>query len=169
MAFSRLYDGLSEGQQQFLKFSFVGGVGFVTDAGTYTVMTKLLGLDLVIAQLISSHVLSMTSVSSLIGLFVTRGISSLIFGMSATYLLNRYLTFRNQRSGSILSEYLRFAMANIIGNLLNIGTHALLVENLALFHRWPILGIVVGTAVGLVFNFTGSKYFVFRAGKGTAP
>jgi putative flippase GtrA len=145
MAFRALYDGLSEGQQQFLKFSFVGGVGFVTDAGTFTILTKLLGLDLITGRVISS----------------------LVFGMTATYLLNRYLTFRNQRSGSILKEYLRFAAANIIGNLLNIGTHALLVENLALFHRLPILGIVAGTAVGLVFNFTGSKYFVFRAAKNT--
>ena len=147
MAFSGLYDGLSEGQQQFLKFSFVGGIGFVTDAGTFTILTKLVGLDLVTGRVISS----------------------LVFGMTATYLLNRYLTFRHQRSGSIIREYLRFAAANIVGNLLNIGTHALLVENLALFHRWPILGIVAGTAVGLVFNFTGSKYFVFRAGRTTEP
>jgi putative flippase GtrA len=147
MAFSRLYDGLSEGQQQFLKFSFVGGIGFVTDAGTFTVLTKLVGLDLVTGRVISS----------------------LVFGMTATYLLNRYLTFRSQRSGSIVREYLRFAAANIVGNLLNIGTHALLVENLALFHRLPILGIVAGTAVGLVFNFTGSKYFVFRPSKTTEP
>ncbi len=147
MAFSRLYDGLSEGQQQFLKFSFVGGVGFVTDAGTFTVLTKLGGLDLITGRVISA----------------------LVFGMSATYLLNRYLTFRNHRSGSIVREYLRFAAANIIGNLLNIGTHAMLVENLPLFHRFPILGIVAGTAVGLVFNFTGSKYFVFRPVKNPTP
>jgi putative flippase GtrA len=144
MAFKRLYDGLSEGQQQFLKFSFVGGVGFVIDAGTFTILTKLAGLDLVTGRVISS----------------------LVFGMTSTYLLNRYLTFSGQRSGSIFSEYLRFAAANIIGNSLNIGTHALLVENLALFHRLPILGIVAGTAVGLVFNFTGSKYFVFRVREG---
>jgi putative flippase GtrA len=147
MAFRALYDGLSEGQRQFLKFSFVGGVGFVVDAGTFTILTKLAGLDLVTARVLSS----------------------LVFGMTATYLLNRYVTFRAQRSGSIFREYLRFAAANIIGNLLNIGTHALLVENLALFHRLPILGIVAGTAVGLVFNFTGSKYFVFRPAKNPIP
>jgi putative flippase GtrA len=145
MVFDRLYRGLSEGQQQFLKFSFVGGIGFITDAGTFTLLTKLGGLDLVTGRVISS----------------------LVFGMTATYLLNRYLTFRRHRSGSIFREYLRFAAANIVGNLLNIGTHALLVENLALFHRMPILGIIAGTAVGLVFNFTGSKYFVFRSTKAT--
>lgn len=141
MLLKRLYDARPEGQRQFLKFGFVGGIGFVVDAGTFTVMTQYLGLGLVIARVISS----------------------LVFGMTATWLLNRHLTFRDRRGGSILAQYLRFATANIIGNLLNVGTHALLVENLTLFHRLPILGIVAGTAVGLVFNFTGSKYFVFRS------
>ena len=135
----RLYDGLPEGQRQFLKFAFVGGVGFLVDAGTFTLLTHNLGLDLVTARIISS----------------------LVFGMTATWLLNRYLTFRNQRGGTMIGQYLRFATANIIGNLLNIGTHALLVENLALFHHLPLLGIVAGTFVGLIFNFTGSKWLVF--------
>jgi putative flippase GtrA len=136
----RIYDGLSEGQQQFLKFSMVGGVGFVVDAGTYFVMTHYLGG----------------------GLVSSRFVSSLVFGMTTTFLLNSALTFRGQGSGSVFSRYLRFATANIVGNLLNVGTHAVLVENLSLFHRIPLLGVVAGTFVGLIFNFTGSKYFVFR-------
>jgi putative flippase GtrA len=140
MLLKRLYDARPEGQRQFLKFVFVGGVGFVVDAGTFFLMTHYLGLGLVIARVISS----------------------LVFGMTSTWLLNRYLTFRDRRGGSMLAQYLRFATANIIGNLLNIGTHALLVENVAIFHRFPLLGIVAGTFVGLIFNFTGSKYFVFR-------
>jgi putative flippase GtrA len=141
MLLKRLYDSRPEGQRQFVKFAFVGGVGFVVDAGTFTVMTHFIGLGLVVARVISS----------------------LVFGMTSTWLLNRYLTFRDRRGGSMLAQYLRFAAANIIGNLLNVGTHALLVENLAFFHRFPIFGIVAGTFVGLIFNFTGSKYFVFRS------
>jgi dolichol-phosphate mannosyltransferase len=141
MLLKRLYDSLPLGQRQFLKFGFVGGIGFIVDAGTFSLLTHYAGLDLVTARVMSS----------------------LVFGMTATWLLNRYLTFRNQRAGSMLAQYLRFATANIIGNLLNIGTHALLVENLVFFHRLPILGIVAGTFVGLIFNFTGSKYFVFRS------
>jgi putative flippase GtrA len=143
MCLKRLYSDLSKGKQQFLKFSFVGGMGFLVDAGTFLVLTKYIGLDLVTGRVISS----------------------LVFGMTTTWLLNRYLTFRDQRGGSILGQYLRFAAANIVGNLLNIGTHALLVESIPLFHSYPILGIVAGTFVGLIFNFTGSKYFVFRSPK----
>jgi putative flippase GtrA len=141
MPLKQLYDRLTLGQQQFVKFSMVGGVGFVVDAGTYFVMTHYLGG----------------------GLVSSRFVSSLIFGMSTTFALNSLLTFRGHGSGSILNRYIKFAAANIIGNLLNVGTHAVLVENLALFHRIPLLGVVAGTFVGLVFNFTGSKYFVFKS------
>src|SRR6201996_7115162 len=138
--FERLYGRLTLGQQQFLKFSMVGGVGFVVDAGTYFILTHYLGG----------------------GLVSSRFVSSLVFGMSTTFLLNNFMTFRGHGSGSIFTRYLKFATANIIGNLLNIGTHAALVENLALFHSIPLLGVVAGTFVGLIFNFIGSKYFVFR-------
>jgi putative flippase GtrA len=136
----RLYDRLPEGRRQFLKFCLVGGIGFVMDAGSYNLITYFFGL----------------------GPFASRLISAGGFGMTTTWLLNRSLTFRNQRGGPIWTEYLRFAAANGIGLSLNIGTHTLLVDNVGLFAAFPDLGIVAGTAVGLVFNFTGSKYFVFR-------
>jgi putative flippase GtrA len=141
MPLDQLYDRLTLGQQQFLKFSLVGGVGFVVDAGSYFILTRYLGG----------------------GLVSSRFVSSLVLGMTTTFLLNNFMTFRGHGSGSIFSRYLKFAAANIIGNLLNVGTHAALVESLALFHRIPLLGVVAGTVVGLIFNFTGSKYFVFRS------
>jgi putative flippase GtrA len=143
MQLKRLYNELPLGQKQFIKFSFVGGIGFLVDAGTFFVLTHYFGL----------------------GLRVARIPSSLVFGMTTTFFLNRYLTFRGQRDGSMFRQYLRFAAANIIGNLLNVGTHVALVGNVALVHRIPLLGIVAGTFVGLIFNFTGSKYFVFRQAK----
>lgn len=141
MPLDRLYGRLTPGQQQFLKFSIVGGVGFTVDAGTFFIITHYLGG----------------------GPISSRFVSSFVFGMTATFLLNNFFTFRGHGSGSIFSRYIKFATANVIGNLLNVGTHAVLVENVELFHRTPLLGVVAGTFVGLVFNFTGSKYFVFRS------
>src|ERR1700759_344295 len=102
MPLKHYYDRLTVGQQQFVKFSMVGGVGFVVDASTFHVMTAYLGG----------------------GLISSRFVSSLIFGMTTTFALNSLLTFRGQGSGSIFSRYIKFATANIIGNLLNVGTHA---------------------------------------------
>ncbi len=144
---SRLYARLTEGQRQFVKFCFVGGIGFVVDAGTLTVMTRYGGVDPILARLISMFV----------------------FGMTTTWLLNRSLTFRAQSGGSILAEYARFAAANAIGNSINFAIHAVLVETVPLVHDYPVLGVVAGTSVGLVFNFTSSKYFVFRRKPVTSP
>ncbi len=140
--FERVYRRLPRGQQQFLKFSFVGGVGFLVDTGTLSILRRGFGIDPVVARLVSEFAVAMT----------------------VTWLLNRSLTFRDQRAGSIWTEYLRFAAANSIGNLLNFAVHSILVESVGLFVRIPELGIVVGSTVGLIFNFTGSKYFVFRRG-----
>ena len=94
MPLDRFYGRLTVGQQQFLKFSMVGGVGFVVDAGTYFILTHYLGG----------------------GLVSSRFVSSLVFGMSTTFLLNNFMTFRGHGSGSIFTRYLKFATANIIGN-----------------------------------------------------
>jgi putative flippase GtrA len=136
----RLYRSLTEGQRQFILFSFVGGVGFIVDAGSLTLMTRYGGLDPITARVISMFVL----------------------GMTTTWLLNRSLTFRAHAQSSLGAEYLRFAGANAIGNSLNFGIHTGMVETMPLVHQYPVLGAVAGTAVGLVFNFTSSKYFVFR-------
>ena len=110
------------------------------DTGTLSLMTRRYGLDP----------------------FTARLLSEFAFGMTATFFLNRNLTFRDRKSPSILTEYLRFAGSCAIGNTLNYLTHAGLVEYVDLVRRIPELGIFAGTAIGLVFNFTGAKYFVFR-------
>jgi len=143
MSIKNLYDGLPEGQRQFLKFCFVGGIGFVVDTGTLSILTRVFGFGPVVGRLISQFG----------------------FGMTTTFLLNRSLTFRDKRGDGLLAQYIRFALANSVGNVLNFGTHSLLVDNVAFFARVPEMGIVVGTAIGLIFNFVGSKYFVFRAAK----
>jgi putative flippase GtrA len=136
----RLYLGLPEGQRQFLKFCLVGGIGFLVDSGTYWTLIRGLGVD--------------PGYAGFLSIFV--------FGMTTTWLLNRSLTFRDRRGGRVWAEYLRFAAANGIGNSLNWGIRTVLVDAIPLFHRLPVLGVIAGTAIGLIFNFTSAKYFVFR-------
>lgn len=136
----RAYARSSIAQRQFIAFCAVGAVGFLVDAGTLSVLKRVVGMDLISARFVSAFV----------------------FAMTTTWYLNRILTFRGRRSQSPWQEYVRFAMVNSIGNLSNVGVYSVLVESVALFGRVPELAVVVGTAVGLVFNFTGSKYLVFR-------
>ena len=136
----RLYRSLPETQQQFISFCFVGLVGIFVVNGTLSLLTRGFGM----------------------GPIVSRVISEFVFAMTATWLLNRTLTFRNRRKQPLWQEYLKFAAANGVGNLANLGTYTVLVKTMSFFAQFPEMAVVAGTAVGLVFNFTGSKYFVFR-------
>ena len=136
----RLYLRLPEAHRQFISFCIVGGIGFIVDNGSLSIMVRGFGVDPVVGRVFSIAV----------------------FGMTATWLLNRTFTFRNRRNQPIWQEYLRFVTANGVGNLSNFVIYTLLVKNVAFFTRIPELATVIGTAVGIVFNFTGTKYFVFR-------
>jgi len=137
---AKLLNRIPIAHRQFIAFCLVGGIGFFVDAGSFSILFRWVGLDRVTARVISMFVIAMTG----------------------SWLLNRSITFRDRQDQPLWREYLRFAAVNSIGNLANFGTHALLVETVPLFIRIPELAIVVGTAVGVSFNFTGSKYFVFR-------
>ena len=136
----QLFQRIPLAHRQFIIFCSVGLVGFMVDAGSLSVLKRGVGLDPVIARIISEFVIAMT----------------------VTWQLNRNLTFRDRRDQPLWQEYLRFAMANGVGNLANLGTYTVLVKTVALFSRFPELATLVGTGVGVAFNFTGSKYFVFR-------
>ena len=131
---------LPAAHRQFIAFCAVGTVGFLIDTSALSLLKRVVGLDPITARFISAFVIAMT----------------------ASWYLNRSLTFRGRKSQSLWQEYLRFAMVNSIGNLSNVGVYSLLVESVAFFHRIPEAAVVIGTAVGLGFNFTGSKYLVFR-------
>ena len=136
----RLYASLPETQRQLLAFCTIGGVSFLVDNGILSFLTRVAGIDPAIGRIFS---ISIATVGS--------------------WLMNRSLTFRGARGIQPLwVEFLRFCAANGFGNLMNYLAFVLLVHHVGLFARIPELATIIGTAVGLVFNFTGSKYLVFR-------
>lgn len=129
---------------RFLRFSVVGGCGFVVDVSVFFLLHDLAGLSAYAARPFS-----------------------ILAAMVCTWLGNRMLTFRDhaaQGPVAIFAEWLKFAATNTIGALLNYGTFASLVGLAPPPFDNRYLALVAGTAVGLVFNFTLSKRLVFRAG-----
>ncbi|HVZ68521.1 MAG TPA: GtrA family protein [Rhizomicrobium sp.] len=129
---------------RFLRFSVVGGFGFTVDVSVFFLLHELLSVNAYAARPFS-----------------------ILSAMVCTWLGNRMLTFSDRAAeGSlpILIEWLKFAATNSIGAVFNYGTFAAVIA----FAPQPFdnryFALVAGTAVGLVFNFTMSKYLVFRAG-----
>lgn len=128
---------------QFLRFGVVGACGFVADTLVLFLMHRVIGLDPYTARAISIFV-----------------------AMNVTWTGNRLLTFRAHAAttpSEVLNEWMRFLLTNALGALLNYVVYAAMVRFAPPPANSPYVGLVAGVAVGLVFNFTLSKRFVFRA------
>lgn len=133
----------SSTRSQFLRFALVGAVGFVVDETMLALMHGGLGLHPLLARVIS-----------------------ILTAMSFTWWGNRVLTFHThaaQGPAAILREWLRFVAANAVGALINYGAFAALLRTAPAPLDNAYLAAAIGVGVGLVFNFTLSRIFVFRA------
>lgn len=126
-----------------LRFSMVGGAGYVVDAAMLAVATKLWELDPYTGRILSIAV-----------------------AMIVTWTGNRYFTFANRRArGSLTAiarEGLTFAGANMVGAAVNYSIYALLVAYAPAPWSNVFAAQVIGVLAGLVFNFTLSRTLVFR-------
>lgn len=120
----------------FLRFAIVGALGFCVDA-LVLLATRRAGLDLYSGRLISY-----------------------LCAATFTWYANRWFTFRST-DPRWLAEWWRFLCANAVGGLLNYGTYAILVASTAMFLKFPVLAVGVGSILGLLCNFLLSKRVVF--------
>src|SRR5690242_6646890 len=103
---AKLLNRIPIAHRQFIAFCLVGGIGFFVDAGSFSILNRFIGLDRISARVLSEFAIAMTG----------------------SWLLNRSITFRDRPDQPLWQEYLRFAAANSVGNLANLGVHSLLVE-----------------------------------------
>jgi len=129
----------------YLRFGLVGACGFLVDEAILTLLHYGIGIDR----------------------YSSRAVS-IFCAATFTWWGNRNLTFAEHATtgglGALAHEWLKFMLANGIGALLNYLTYTLLVSFAPFPLSNPLVATAGGVAVGLVFNFTLSKRFVFRAG-----
>jgi putative flippase GtrA len=131
-------------RSRFLRFGLVGGAGFVVDEAVLAFGHYLAGLDRFSARAIS-----------------------ILCAMTFTWWGNRNLTFADHAAtggaAELGREWFKFVLANAVGAVVNYGAYSLLVGFAPAPLSNPLLAAAVGVGIGLVFNFTLSKRFVFRA------
>jgi putative flippase GtrA len=80
-----------------------------------------------------------------------------------TWWGNRTFTFRDRAATrGLLNEWFAFLLGNSLGAAANFSVYFMLVAFAPPPFANPLLAIVAGTIVGLVFNFTVSSCFIFR-------
>ena len=120
---------------RFLRFAFVGGVGFLIDAGLLALLHHGAGLDPFSSRLISISISAFT-----------------------TWRLNRSVTFGASHL-SQANEGLRYALVAAATAAFNYAVYALLI---VIFPElWPVAAAVIATLAAMFFSYAGYSRFVF--------
>lgn len=122
-------------------FGIVGGIGFVVDGGILSLLASVYGLDIYLSR----------AVSFLVAVFLT-------------WLLNRTFVFDAAATcaGTRSREYARYLVVQVTGALLNLAMFVALIRLYPMLKSIPILPLAAGSAAAMVFNFAGSRYWVFQ-------
>ena len=135
----RLYVHAFGNAMYFLQFAVVGASGVVVN---FAVLTVLLMLGLPDAVCLAGGIL---------------------VSLVSNFLLNRRFTFDYARSGNVWMQFIGFAGASSVGMVVNYAVAVFLshgVLNGVPFGLY--LSALAGISVGLIFNFLGNRYLVFR-------
>lgn len=126
---------------RLLRFAIVGGVGFFVNEAVLFLAIRFLHLGP-----------------------YAGGVFAFLITVSFTWLGNRILTFPESRAhgvSAVTREWFKFVSANTLGFVANYSVYVLLITFAPVPLNSPYLALAAGTLVGLIFNFTMSKRFVF--------
>ena len=124
---------------QFMKFGFIGLLGFLVDTAFLYIGIDALGLDRVPA-----------------------GFFAFPFAVTFTWLGNRLFTFREVEHEAMAKQWSKFAMVCVVGLVFNRGTYTLMVSLIPFVYEYPAIGLMGGSIAGMFFNFFASRKLVFK-------
>lgn len=123
--------------RQVWRFALVGALGFAVDA---LVLTWLVRVGW--------------------GVYESRWLSFAL-AVTVTWGLNRRFTFAQRAARNRSREYGRYVAVQGLGALINLGVYAVVLMVWPAFAAWPALALAAGSAVSMVFNFIGARYFAY--------
>jgi len=126
-------------RSQFLSFCVVGTTGFLVDAGITILLTQMFSVEATLARLVA-----------------------FLIAVSVTWALNRRFTFQVDAS---VSTWLPYLMSSTLGALINMGIYLFWLRWAGHSARQILAGVAIGSIGALAFNFTISRYVIFRANR----
>jgi putative flippase GtrA len=124
---------------QFLRFCIVGCIGFIVDASIVYSGYTYFSMDPYLTRIIS---------------YLTAA--------TTTWKLNRRFTFPQNLNRRLHREWSYYVTANAIGGTANYITYIVCLWYFQEIDNGIIIGVAAGSAVGLAFNFSASKWWVFK-------
>lgn len=97
-----------------------------------------------------------------VGLYWGRAFSFFCAAFS-TWLMNRNWAFRGRKSGLSKSrEVSRYICLMLGGGIVNYLVYVVLVGKFAFVRDLPVIGVAVGSLVGMLFNIATSRFLIYR-------
>lgn len=130
--------------RQFLSFLWIGGLGFAVDGGALLLLSVHWTLNIYVARVIAFFAATY-----------------------ATWMLNRAYTFRDgtardMRGQTKAMEYARYVSVQLVGGLINVSVFSICIFIEPDWRAVPLLPLAVGSACGLLWNYTGAKLWAFK-------
>ena len=123
---------------RLISFGVIGGIGFAVDAGILQTLF-VFGIKPLLARCVSFPV-----------------------AVTTTWLLNNYYTFGDRPQTAAKSRYALYVAGQVMGALINVGVFMLTIRNWPMLSDKPVIPLIVGSALALVFNYTWANVLVFR-------
>jgi len=145
---------------QLGKFAVTGALNFCVDLGVFSFLSFLFSNYLKI----SSKDLIFSGITLLTFYSLYKTISFILANINS-YYWNKFWTFHKE--GGNKAEFFQFFIVSIIGLIINV-TMASVVFNLIdpvtglKKEQWELVSAVAGSVAGLVWNFIGYKFIVFK-------
>lgn len=87
-----------------------------------------------------------------------------------SYYVNKHWTFRDKSDQDTSKKFYQFIAISIVGAIINVSVATIVVSivrpmagtDLISGQLWGNIGALCGTAIGLIWNFAGYKFIVFK-------
>lgn len=143
---------------QIGKFAVTGALNFCVDLGVLSLLTFLFSVYLNIG--------AKDVVFVGITFYSLYKSASFIIANINSYFWNKYWTF-HQEEGGKKTEFAQFFVVSLIGFFINVAFASGVFKYVHPFgslslDQWGLIGAMVGSIAGLVWNFVGYKFIVFK-------
>jgi dolichol-phosphate mannosyltransferase len=103
------------------------------------------------------------------GPLAAAGALSIFIALVWNFTLNRRLTFNDARSGSILRQFLTYALGNALGIAVSLSLRLYLPLQFGFFARHKLYAALVGIIIATAISFSMSRWVVFIRSPEKAP
>jgi dolichol-phosphate mannosyltransferase len=148
----RIADDRLGNVSRLLQFCVVGASGMFVDLTLYALFQWLLG---------KTALADMTMFGAPLYLAVA-GMISVGTALTWNFTLNRYLTFSYARGGSLVHQFVTYALSNALGIALSFTLRLALPMHVDFFAKHRLAAAVVGIVAATGISFSMARWLVFR-------